>query len=238
MALPRHTPRITPEIIAHRGTPREHPENSLPSFARALAVGADALELDVHLTADGVPVVHHDAVLGAGPLAAVPIARLTREELRTAELAPGVGVPTLAEVRELAAGRATLYVEVKAPDAERAVTQALAGLGDAAPVHSFDHRVSRRVRALAPGTPVGILSTSYLVDTVAAMRAAEARDLWQHWTMVDAPLVDAVHAADGRVVVWTVNDVDAARALAALGVDGLCTDVPGAMRSAFAGTPS
>jgi glycerophosphoryl diester phosphodiesterase len=66
------------------------------------------------------------------------------------------------------------------------------------------------------------------------MQAAGARDLWQHWTVVDAALVDAVHAAGGRVVVWTVNDVDAARDLAALGVDGICTDVPGALRPAFA----
>ncbi len=226
--------RRAPEIVAHRGTPREHPENSLPGFAHALALGADALELDVHLTADGVLVVHHDAELGAGPLAGAPIVGLTRDALRAHRLAAGVAVPTLAEVRDLAAGRATLYVEVKARGAGPAVARELAGLGTAAPVHSFDHRVSRQVRDLAPDTPVGVLSTSYLIDTVAAMRAAGARDLWQHWTMVDAALVDAVHAAGGRVVVWTVNDVDAARALAALGVDGICTDVPGAFRPAFA----
>ena len=51
------------EIIAHRGTPRELPENSLPGFARALEAGAQGIELDVHLTADGVVVVHHDPVL-------------------------------------------------------------------------------------------------------------------------------------------------------------------------------
>ncbi len=227
-----------PEIIAHRGTPREHPENSLPGFARALALGADALELDVHLTADGVPVVHHDPVLGPGALAGRPLAALTRDELRAHELAPGVPVPTLADVRALAAGRATLYVEVKAVDAEREVVAAIAALGAAAPVHSFDHRVSRRVRALAPDTPVGVLSASYLLDPVGALRAAGARDYWQHWSMVDAPLVAAVHGAGGRVISWTVNDPDAARALAALGVDGLCTDIPGEVRAALRRAPA
>ena len=230
-----------PEIIAHRGTPREHPENSLPGFAHALALGVDAIELDVHLTADGVPVVHHDADLGkaadGGALAGTAIVALTRDALRAHHLAPGVGVPTLAEVCDLVAGHATIYVEVKARGAGVAVAAALAGLGDAAPVHSFDHRVSRHVRALAPDTPVGVLSTSYLVDTVAAMCAANARDLWQHWTMVDAALVDAVHAAGGRVVVWTVNDVAAARDFAALGVDGLCTDVPGQIAAALGALP-
>ena len=230
-----------PEIIAHRGTPREHPENSLPGFAHALALGADAIELDVHLTADGVPVVHHDAELGRrtddGAFAGTPIVDLTRDALRAHELAPGVRVPTLAEVCDLAAGRATIYVEVKARGAGAAVAAALAGLRDSAPVHSFDHRVSRHVRALAPDTPVGVLSTSYLVDTTAAMRAADARDLWQHWTMIDAALVDAVHAAGGRVIVWTVNDPAVARDLAALGVDGLCTDVPGQIAAAVGALP-
>lgn len=241
MALPRPA-TAAPEIIAHRGTPREHPENSLPGFARALAIGADAIELDVHVTADGVPVVHHDAELATGPHAGRAIAALTLAEVQATALAPGVTVPTLADACALAAGRATVYVEVKARDAEAAVARTLAGLGPRAPVHSFDHRVSRRLRDLLPATPAGVLSTSYLVDTVAALRAADARDLWQHWSMVDAALVRAVHAAGGRVIVWTMNDVDVARALAALGVDGLCTDVPGAMRAAlrpaFAGAPS
>ena len=226
-----------PEIIAHRGTPRVHPENSLLGFAHALALGVDGIELDVHLTRDGVPVVHHDAELAAGasPLAGQPIVQLTHEQLGAHELAPGVPVPTLAQVRALTEGRATLYVEVKAREAGTAVADLLADGGDSTPVHSFDHRLARGVRRRATGIPVGILSVSYLVDTVAAMRAAEARDLWQHWSMIDAPLVDAVHAAGGRVIAWTVNDPAHALALTSLGVDGLCSDVPDAIARALDG---
>lgn len=229
-------PPRAPEIIAHRGTPREHAENSLPGFARALALGVDGIELDVHVTRDGVPVVHHDETLGPGALTGRAIAELSREQLRTHEIAPGVAIPTLAEVRDLVGGRATLYVEVKARGAEAAVAAALEGLGDRAPVHSFDHRVSRRVRELAPRTPAGVLSTSYLIDTVAAMRAADARDLWQHWTMVDAALVAGVHAGGGRVIAWTVNEPAAAVALAAAGADGVCTDVPARISEALGAT--
>jgi glycerophosphoryl diester phosphodiesterase len=229
-----------PEIIAHRGTPRDHPENSLPGFAHALALGVDGIELDVHLTRDGVPVVHHDPELppGAAPLAGRSIASLTLDELRAYELAPGVPVPTLGEARTLADGRATLYVEVKARDAGHVVADVLAGGGHRTPVHSFDHRLARGVRQRAPAIPVGILSVSYLVDTVAAMRAAEARDLWQHWSMIDAPLVDAVHAAGGRVIAWTVNDPATARTLTALGVDGLCSDVPALIARAVDALPT
>lgn len=225
-----------PEIIAHRGTPRVHPENSLPGFLHALALGVDGIELDVHLTRDGVPVVHHDAELGGAvpsPLAGRAIVELTAEELRGHALAPGVGVPRLDEVCAAVGGRATLYVEVKVREAEAAVAALLAAHGERTPVHSFDHRVARGVRARSPGTPVGVLSVSYLVDSVAAMRAAAARDLWQHWTMIDAPLVAAVHGAGLRVIAWTVNDGSHAAALARLGVDGICTDVPDVVAAAI-----
>ena len=233
-------PHARPEVIAHRGTPREHPENSLPGFARALALGADGIELDVHVTRDGVPVVHHDAVLGrpgvGGPLDGRPIAALAAAELVSHELAPGVGVPTLAAVLALVRGRATVYVEVKGDGAEAAVAAAVRAYGPQAPVHAFDHRVPARVRALSPDTPCGILSESYLVDTPHALGAAGARDYWPHRARVDAALVASVHAAGGRVIVWTVNDPAEARALARLGVDGICTDVPDVVAAALAGS--
>lgn len=220
-----------PEIIAHRGLPREHPENSLPGFAAALALGVQGIELDVHLTADGVPVVHHDPALGRpavpdAPLAGRPIAALTLGELRAHRLAEGVGVPTLDEVFDLVAGRAIVYVEVKAPAAEGVVAARLAGCESWTAVHAFDHRVPWRARAHLPSLPVGVLSISYLLDNVAPMRGVGARDLWQHWAMIDAELVAAVHESGGRVIAWTANDPAAIDALCELRVDGICTDVP------------
>jgi glycerophosphoryl diester phosphodiesterase len=217
-----------PQLIAHRGTPREHPENSLPGFRRALSQGVDGIELDVHRTRDGVPVVHHDPDLArdGSPLGGRLISELTAAELATHELAPGVTVPTLAEVVDAVGDDAVLYVEVKARAAEAAVLEVLAGREERAPVHSFDHRVARAIRAASARTPVGVLSTSYLLDPVHAMRGAGARDLWQHWSMIDGSLVETVHAAGGRVIAWTVNDPDYAVALARLGVDGICTDLP------------
>lgn len=227
------------ELIAHRGAPRERRENTVPSFVRALEHGADGIELDVHFSVDGVPVVHHDATLGPGASAhaGTPLASLDAATLGAIRIHGEATVPLLSEVMAAVAGRATLYVEVKArADAREldALHATFAGPG-AVPrlaVHSFDHRVARLSASRWPDVPTGILSESYLVDTVAALRAAGARDLWQHWSQVDAALVVDVHAAGGRVVVWTVNDPDRARALAALGVDALCTDDVPLLRSA------
>ena len=97
-------------------------------------------------------------------------------------------------------------------------------------VHAFDHRAVVRVRNLAPGLPTGILLEARLVDPVAALRAAGATDLWQQWKMIDEELVAAVQGAGGRVIAWTVNDTAAAEELIRMGVDGVCTDLPGEMR--------
>lgn len=205
----------------------------MPGFQRALEIGADAIELDVHLTADGVVVVHHDPILRAFPsdIPGTPLAirELPARALRDRPLDRGVPIPTLAEVLELVGDRAAVYVEVKAAEAEGATLECIQASRARCAVHAFDHRVALRVATLAPAVPAGILLDSYLIEPEAALRSSHARDYWQRWELIDADLVARVHSAGGRVIAWTVNDVGAARALQALGVDGICTDVCGTL---------
>ena len=220
----------SPELIGHRGAPRERPENTLASFLRARDLGADAVELDVHATSDGVVVVHHDFVPRAessvAKLRGSAIAELTAAELATFQVS-GEPIPRLTAVLEAIGSRATVYVEIKGHDIETAVIAAIASVPSAqrVAVHSFDHRAVVRARSLQPSLPSGILSASYLIDPRGALRAANARDYWQEGSMLDGALVDAIHAGNGRVIAWTVNDPDHARRLAAMGVDAICTDV-------------
>lgn len=233
---------VRPEIIAHRGTPRAHPENSLPGFQQALAAGADAIELDVHLTADAVVVVHHDPYLHVTPASPggkpLRIAELTAAELSSYPLASNVPIPSLAEVLTLVGTEATVYVEVKASEAAPSVLRCIAAAATPCAVHSFDHRVALQVARAGDSpeqrdanshgrgsVPTGILSASYLIDPAGALRAARARDYWEQWEMIDDDLVKWIHGAGGRVIAWTVNDVSVARRLVAMGVDGICTDV-------------
>src|SRR5262245_19274574 len=95
---PMGHPPATYERIGHRGAPTEYAENSLPSFKQAFALGADAVELDVHATADGVVVVHHDAAIGGGALTTRfrgrEINELNWADVETIELPGDARIPT------------------------------------------------------------------------------------------------------------------------------------------------
>ena len=226
-----------PEIIAHRGASREQPENTLAAFRRALELGGDAVELDVHLTQDGVLVVHHDAVPAAAPnsaLAGRAIGTLTAEELAGFRVR-GEPVPILRDVVEALGLELTVYCELKGPGTAGPAARFLAGAAGQHAVHSFDHRMVAEAGAMAPAVARGILEVSYHIDPVAALISADARDLWQQWELIDDNLVNAVHAEGKRMVAWTVNDAAVMARLAGLGVDGLCTDDVALARSIWPG---
>jgi glycerophosphoryl diester phosphodiesterase len=231
-----------PQLIAHRGAPRERPENTLPAFLRALELGAEGIELDVHATADGVVVVHHDPVPRATPpsgaLAGRRIDSLTFDELQGFSIRGLALIPTLAEVLAVVKGRVELYVEIKGTGIERAVVEVIreSPAPERCAVHSFDHAAVRRARELAPELRGGILFDREPVDVVGAMRAADALDVWPQFELVNESLVEAVHDAGGRVIAWTVNRPERAAALAELSVDGLCSDLLPVIRRVFAPT--
>ena len=211
---------VHPLRIAHRGMPRRVRENTLPSFTAALLAGADGIELDVHATADGVVVVHHDPRVPGG----LEIARTAWRELQQGATARGLEIPTLASVCELVADRAELFVEIKGVAIEREVAAVLADHRGSYAIHSFDHPTIRRLSQLDRQLRLGLLFEERVPDVAAMLAAHGARDAWPHHAIVDARLVDAVHRIGGRVIPWTVNDQRELERLAALGADGLCTD--------------
>jgi glycerophosphoryl diester phosphodiesterase len=224
------------ELIAHRGASHERTENTLEACIRALELGADAIELDVHATADGVVVVHHDFVPRTNPpVGRRVISEFEHDELAALELSKGGRIPTLDDVLAEVNGRATMYVEVKAPGIEKAVADCIARSPSPCAVHSFDHRAVGNMRSLLPDVPRGILTTAYLMDPGAALASVEARDYWQHWELVDESLVDAVHEAGGRLIAWTVDDPEVARRFADWGVDGICTNAVAVIRDEIRG---
>ncbi len=218
-----------PEIIAHRGLHDIARENTLDAFDRASTAGASAVELDVHSSADGVIVVHHDFDIAA-PAGRLSIADSSLEQLRVAAAANSFELPTLSEVLNRFSGTLKVYVEVKAPGIELPVARIVRESSCALAVHSFDHRIVQTVRDYAPGLETGVLIVSRPIDPAAVMRAANAIDYWPQFDFVDQELVDHIHEAGGRVVAWTANSPEQWKRLTKLGVDGICTDHPDALR--------
>lgn len=221
---------LSPEAIAHRGVRDRYPENSLPAFVAAADAGAEAVELDVQVTADDILVVHHDANLTprtSSPLAGRTIRALTVEELSDFELSPGIGIPTLADVLRAVTPSINVYIEIKAQNIEALLAELIASVPAAAgkcAVHSFDHRIARDFALLAPNVPTGILLVGYLIDPLSVLETSESRDLWVSCEFVDRELIETVHSGGGRVIAWTSNDPAEWDRLSASGVDGICTD--------------
>lgn len=216
--MPHH-----PLWVAHRGASVEHRENTLAAFARALDLGADAIELDVHCSADGSVMVHHDpeVVIGGVRMA---IAATPREELRALDLGDGERIPTLEEVSELVGGSAELFVEVKGAGIEARVLEALRRHSGPVAIHSFDHEAIARAAELAPHARRGLLFDAAPSDLEGTVARTRAHDLWPRGDLATTSLVDEAHGLGLRVIAWTINDPRAGAELIARGVDGICTD--------------
>ena len=196
---------MPPDIIAHRGVPAARPENTLASFAEALSQGADGIELDVHATADGVVVVHHDACLPGpdGPGSGPALAGTTLARLRAAAVHE---LPTLDDVLSLVGTAARVHVELKGHHVTGQALAVLARHPAESAVHAFDHRRIAHAATVAPERSRGLLLCSRVVHPVAVLRSASAHTIWQEWPQVDEQLIQEVHAAGGSVIAWTVNE--------------------------------
>lgn len=218
-----------PLVIAHRGNQDAGYENSLAAFRAAGPAHADAVELDIHATTDGVLLVHHDPAI-AGRV----IAQSSSAEIAALRLPNGEPVPTLTAALTAVDSRLRVFVEVKtlAPEWDSRLFETL----DSGPnpagyaIHGFDHRIVARLKRQRPALPAGVLSASYLLDNVAQARAAGAEALWQDQALIDAAIVTAVHDAKLRLYAWTPNDAAELTRLRDLGVDGLCSNHPALTR--------
>ena len=227
--------------IAHRGAAGTRPELTRPAFERALELGVDMIELDVHLTRDQALVVLHDrelgrTVRGRGFVRDHTLAELTSRDAG-AWFGPayvGTPVPSLGDVLDLTRDKAALNVEIKSPETDWSATASVLiellvakQRLESTIISSFELGALRAVRARSPSARVGVLWQNTELDPMwRDADVLQARSVHPHWSLVDAPLLATAHARDLAVIVWTVNDPLAMRRLAGLGVDGIISDYP------------
>jgi glycerophosphoryl diester phosphodiesterase len=215
-----------PLRIAHRGVRSVARENTIPAFLAAVensALACDGVELDIHSTASGQLVVHHDPLLPGGRR----IAELDRAQVAATRLADGSRLPLLEEALE-AIGPLTAWIEAKTlePAADDVLLGILREQGRLArdQVHSFDHRIIARLAGRADRPGLGVLSASYPIDPVGPVQSVGAGVLWQEWSLVDRALMGRSAEAGVGVIAWTPPAGEVGR-LVALGVLGVCVDL-------------
>lgn len=230
-----------PLIFGHRGASGRAPENTLAAFQAALEDGADGVELDVHLTEDGVPVVIHNARVdkttdGEGLVNALPLDRV-RDLDAGSWFAPrfsGERIPTLEEVLAVYGDRLLINIELK--------PQSSPGLDVAAPVaeiidrlglhrrvwvSSFKPYLLFRMRQLVPGIPCGLLFSPLSLGSLWLLPVTPADALHPHVSLLSRWSVWVAHRLGIRLAAWTVDDPDKLRDLASWGVDAVITNEPG-----------
>jgi glycerophosphoryl diester phosphodiesterase len=226
-----------PYVFGHRGVRGEAPENTMAAFELAAAAGADGIELDVRICRSGELVVCHDADLArlTDGRDIRKIADLDGGELARVDVGGGQRVPLLTEVLTWAERRRLrVNVEMKrdVPD-RRAVVQETARLLAGAPlppviVSSFDPWMLAYLSWRRPSLLLAYLFASdhKLTRSGWAARVIHVGAMHPERTEIDGARLRAWHKRGHIVNVWTVNEAAEARALAAMGVDGIITDVP------------
>lgn len=224
--------------FGHRGACGHEPENTLRSVRKALELGADGIEVDVHL-ADGRLMVIHDETLDRTTNGAGLVAEKTFVQLRSLDAGLGERIPTLAEVFDVVNRRAIINVELKGPSTAALVA---ALIDDCVRqrgwryedfiISSFDHAQIQEAKKLRPE-----IRTGALIDKVPSGLAEFAEQLGA-WSLnvskrcITQALVEDAHRRGLKVFVFTVNRADEIARMKTLGVDGVFSDFPERVLSA------
>ncbi len=226
--------------IAHRGASAYEPENTLRAFRRAIELGADMSELDLHLSRDGQLVVMHNYTVEQTTNGHGALKDLTLAEIKQLDAGKGERVPTLQEVIDLVRGRNGLYIELKAEGTPRATVDLLRAnhftAGTQAIVGSFQPALVCEAKALAPELRVSLLVGPVYPanELIALAREATADYIHLCWEnraprpheLLTPELLAALRNAGLGIVLWHEERDTELQVLRTLDVDAICTNTP------------
>lgn len=229
-----------PLVIAHRGASLLAPENTMAAFRLAAELGADAIEFDVKLSRDGIPVIHHDNTLDRTTNGTGKIKDKMFDELKKLDagskfgsLYAGESIPSLAMVLIELKDKLLLNIELTnyntPSDSLPEIVLSCLGsetLDESVLISSFNPLALRRTNKLNPNIRTALLVGAGMPAWIRALleKLTPHDDLHPHFHMVDKNLIQRSHRSDGRINTWTVNEYDDMTELLRLGVDGIITD--------------
>ncbi len=222
-------------IIGHRGAKGYEPENTLSSFKKAIDLGCDYVELDVHL-ADGELFVIHDASVDRTTNGSGKISELTKDQIECLDAGNGQKIPTLREVLACIDGRCGINIELKGARTAEPVCDLLTNLSNqsrlSSPIliSSFDHI---ELSAVNEKFHRGILFEKIPENWIELAKEYSAWSVNLAYRDVSLEIVQTAHLHGFRVLAYTVNDPSDMRELESLGIDGIFSDFPDQMLSAI-----
>jgi glycerophosphoryl diester phosphodiesterase len=220
-------------IFAHRGASGTEPENTIRSFRRALDMGAEWIEFDVHVAAGGELIVFHDERLDRRTDGTGLVADRSLDYIRSLDAGEGEKVPLLVEVMDLVSGRAGVNIELKGGRTAPPVAALISGRirrGDWKPerilVSSFSRSELADFKTRCPDVPVGALFKDVPTELDLIRNGLGCDSVHLARNHVTAGTVEEAHRLGMKVFVYTVNKPKDAARLRTLGVDGVFTDYP------------
>jgi len=226
-------------IFAHRGASGYAPENTLAAMEKALDLGAEAVELDIHAV-EGELMVFHDRRLDSKSDGKGFIRHKTLDELSKIRV-QGEAIPSLWQVLELIRGRCMVNIELKGqgtvapllPLYHRAIKE-LGFKAEQLLLWSFNHPYLAQLQQQLPEARLAPLLGSLPLDLAAVASALDAYSIHLDVDFISRAMVDDAHRRGVKVYVYTVDDADEIRALKQLGVDGIFANYPDRAQAALA----
>lgn len=214
-------------VIAHRGASAYEPENTFAAFNKAIAMGADALELDIRRSKDRIPVVIHDEDLKRIAGIDRKVSDLVLGEIKEVKVFGKERIPTLDEVLSEFGNKIPLFIEVKDEGIEDKIVESINAykVYDNVLIISFNYNVLSKIKELLSKIDIGLLTYRYpLPLNEATMLKAFA--ILPRYNLVNPRVVKEAHAKNLKIYTWTINDVSIALKVISYGVDGFATDDP------------
>lgn len=219
--------------IGHRGAKGYEPENTLIGFEKALALGVDQIELDIHLSADGEIMVIHDETIDRTTNGSGCVNSLTCTELQQFRIREQQYIPTLIEVLDLIDRKCSVNIEIKSINlADKLVTVLEQFITKKHwkyshfIVSNFEWDTLEKVRSLNPEISIGVLTETNIEDALDFAKKIKAQAINPDFQLLSKDNVSAMQQAGFQVFPWTVNETEDIKRIHSYKVDGIISDFP------------
>lgn len=224
---------MNPLKIGHRGAKGHSIENTLESMQKALDLGVDMIEIDVHLCQSGELVVYHDFTLERLTDGTGEIEMKSLDELKALRVNGQFEIPTLLEVLDLIDKNCKLNIELKGNvtafetcKSIQLYTETKEWKFDDFLVSSFNYDQLKAVHDINKNIPLAVLPASDLKSATEFAETIEAKTIHPHYLLLDQNKVQELQKSGYKINTWTVNTVEAIALMKSYGVDGIISDYP------------